>query len=85
MNSDRIMTIAEKLYNLGFISYPRTETDIFEPEFELDGLIEAQFENPTWGQYARDLLQDHKFSRPRCGKNNDKSHPPIHPLEMLLV
>ena len=26
MSSDKIMKIAEKLYNLGYLSYPRTET-----------------------------------------------------------
>ncbi|KAL3895781.1 MAG: hypothetical protein SGCHY_004491 [Lobulomycetales sp.] len=52
MSSDRVMNLAEALYNRGFISYPRTETDIFEPEFDLFPLIRIQEGNPTWGSYA---------------------------------
>jgi DNA topoisomerase-3 len=29
------MKIAEKLYTQGFISYPRTETNIFPPDFNV--------------------------------------------------
>ena len=60
MTSDRIMTVrskqlqkvAEKLYNQGIISYPRTETDSFEDNFQLLPLIEAQVNDPRWGNYA---------------------------------
>ena len=40
INSHRIMAIAEDLYNKGFLSYPRTETDEFEKEFDLKEVIE---------------------------------------------
>jgi len=33
------MEIAEKLYNKGFISYPRTETEIFTPAINLTELV----------------------------------------------
>lgn len=29
------MKLAEELYQAGFISYPRTETDIFSPDMDL--------------------------------------------------
>ncbi len=32
---ERIMKLAEELYQAGFLSYPRTETDIFAPGFDL--------------------------------------------------
>ena len=32
---ERIMKLAEELYQAGFISYPRTETDIFTPDMDL--------------------------------------------------
>ncbi|KAK9767429.1 DNA topoisomerase [Basidiobolus ranarum] len=78
MTSDRIMMVAESLYNRGFISYPRTETDQFESNFQLMPLIEKQTNDSRWGPYARRLMEG-EFSIPRKGKNNDKAHPPIHP------
>jgi DNA topoisomerase-3 len=36
------MKIAEKLYTQGFISYPRTETNIFPKELDLNPLVQCQ-------------------------------------------
>lgn len=77
------MTIAEKLYTSGFISYPRTETDMFDPAINLQELIKKQTTHPTWGPYASSLLNNNKFSPPRKGTHNDKAHPPIHPVAMV--
>lgn len=35
ISAKQVMTIAEKLYQQGFISYPRTETNIFSPDVNL--------------------------------------------------
>lgn len=35
ITAKQTMTIAEKLYQQGFISYPRTETNIFSPDVNL--------------------------------------------------
>lgn len=43
------MKIAEKLYTQGFISYPRTETNIFPKDFNLPSLVECQTQDPNWG------------------------------------
>ena len=43
------MKIAEKLYTQGYISYPRTETNIFPKELDLSGLVEQQTRNNNWG------------------------------------
>ena len=32
---ERIMHLAEELYQAGFVSYPRTETDAFDPQMDL--------------------------------------------------
>lgn len=77
------MNVAEKLYTSGFISYPRTETDIFDPAIDLRKLIEKQTAHPTWGPYASSLLNNNKFRPPRQGNHNDKAHPPIHPVAMV--
>ncbi|GLB36997.1 putative introduces a single-strand break via transesterification at a target site in duplex DNA [Lyophyllum shimeji] len=74
----KVLDIAEKLYQQGFLSYPRTETDQFDPQFDFQSLIQKQTVDPAWGQFATSLNQG-GFAVPRKGKNNDKAHPPIHP------
>lgn len=79
MNSHEVMNVAEKLYQKGFISYPRTETDQFARDFDLQALIRKQAQHPNWGDYAQGLI-DRAFKQPRSGRNNDQAHPPIHPV-----
>ncbi|EAW11515.1 DNA topoisomerase 3 [Aspergillus clavatus NRRL 1] len=79
MDSQKVMRIAEALYTKGFISYPRTETDQFDKGIDLKKLIEKQFPDGNWGDYARGLING-AFKTPRSGKNNDQAHPPIHPV-----
>ena len=35
LSGERIMKLAEELYQEGFVSYPRTETDVFDPDYDL--------------------------------------------------
>lgn len=79
IDSQIVMTVAEQLYQKGFISYPRTETDQFDREMDLKAIIEKQTPNHTWGTYAQSLL-DGAYNHPRSGRNNDQAHPPIHPV-----
>lgn len=80
MTSQQIMRKAEDLYNKGWISYPRTETDQFDNSMDLRALVGKHRNNTVWGDYAKKLL-DGKFSQPRKGTHNDKAHPPIHPVK----
>ena len=43
------MKIAEKLYTQGYISYPRTETNMFPKDFDLRTLVSHQTQDPNWG------------------------------------
>lgn len=52
IGAEQVMSAAEGLYNNGFISYPRTETEKFRPEFQHQPLIQ-DFTN---------LPQGHAFS-----------------------
>ncbi|KAK7893753.1 DNA topoisomerase [Exophiala xenobiotica] len=79
MSSQQVMSAAEKLYQQGFISYPRTETDQFPREFGFDPIIQRQTQDNQWGQFAQGLL-DGGFQTPRSGSHNDQAHPPIHPV-----
>ncbi len=74
--------MAEELYNGGYISYPRTETEKFSRETDLQTLITEQREHPAWGAYASALQdQPDKFLFPREGVKDDQAHPPIHPTK----
>ena len=72
---------SSQLYQAGYISYPRTETEIFKPEFDVRGAVEVFRNNNLWGTYARSLLDGGKFQQPRNGRNDDNAHPPIIPVK----
>lgn len=40
---ERIMKLAEELYQAGYVSYPRTETDVFDPGMDLRVRV-----TPSW-------------------------------------
>lgn len=44
--------LAEKLYQQGFVSYPRTETDEFDNQFDHMALIAKQTGDAVWGAFA---------------------------------
>lgn len=49
INAKETMKIAEKLYTQGYISYPRTETNMFAKDMDLRGLVEQQTVDQQWG------------------------------------
>jgi DNA topoisomerase-3 len=53
MDSQQAMKVAEELYNKGFISYPRTETDRFDGGMDLKRLIDKQTQDARWGDFAQ--------------------------------
>uniref|UniRef100_A0A8C9GT69 DNA topoisomerase n=1 Tax=Piliocolobus tephrosceles TaxID=591936 RepID=A0A8C9GT69_9PRIM len=83
ISSKECMTIAEKLYNMGYISYPRTETNYFIENVNLRKIIIELKKNNTFGFYAKELIEKGKYKIPKKGKLNDKAHPPIHPVKNL--
>lgn len=89
LNAKQSLEAAEKLYQKGFISYPRTETDTFPKNMNLRSLIEKQAQlgqdgRSPWARYAEQLISSstgsNKFKTPRSGSHDDKAHPPIHPI-----
>ncbi|XP_057856163.2 DNA topoisomerase 3-alpha isoform X2 [Cryptomeria japonica] len=83
MSSERTMKVAEELYQWGFISYPRTETDHFSENADLQAIVRDQQEHPVWGTYAQRLLnpEEDLWRNPGNGGHDDKAHPPIHPTK----
>eukprot|EP00578_Thalassiosira_sp_NH16_P016585 CAMPEP_0181110076 /NCGR_PEP_ID=MMETSP1071-20121207/18522_1 /TAXON_ID=35127 /ORGANISM="Thalassiosira sp., Strain NH16" /LENGTH=416 /DNA_ID=CAMNT_0023193825 /DNA_START=185 /DNA_END=1435 /DNA_ORIENTATION=- len=84
IGSEELMHKAEELYNQGFISYPRTETEKFRPEFNHHTLIQS-FEAVAgeFGDFASNLLSNNNFQNPRAGPNDDNAHPPITPAKAV--
>ncbi|KAI5070985.1 hypothetical protein GOP47_0013236 [Adiantum capillus-veneris] len=83
MSSEQTMKVAEELYQSGFISYPRTETDFFSENFDLQNIARQQVQHSTWGNYAERLLDSatNLWRQPSNGGHDDKAHPPIHPTK----
>lgn len=77
------MEVAEKLYNQGYISYPRTETNKFPKTMNIKELVERQMGSQQWGEFARDLIEYGGFGQPRGGSKDDFAHPPIHPVKLM--
>lgn len=82
LTAKRTMEVAEKLYQRGLISYPRTETNSFGSAYPLAPLVEAQCEHPEWGAFARRVLDEWGGPHPREGSKSDAAHPPIHPTRL---
>ncbi|XP_040308973.1 DNA topoisomerase 3-alpha isoform X1 [Herpailurus yagouaroundi] len=80
INAKETMRIAEKLYTQGYISYPRTETNIFPKDLNLTVLVEQQTPDPRWGAFAQSILE-RGGPTPRNGNKSDQAHPPIHPTK----
>ncbi|XP_048335697.2 DNA topoisomerase 3-alpha [Ziziphus jujuba] len=83
MSSEHTMKVAEDLYQAGFISYPRTETDSFSERTNLHAIVLEQQGHPVWGPYAQRLLDPGSglWRNPGNGGHDDKAHPPIHPTK----
>eukprot|EP00004_Rigifila_ramosa_P023115 TRINITY_DN6436_c0_g1_i1.p1 TRINITY_DN6436_c0_g1~~TRINITY_DN6436_c0_g1_i1.p1 ORF type:complete len:861 (-),score=112.23 TRINITY_DN6436_c0_g1_i1:18-2501(-) len=75
------MAVAEALYQAGYISYPRTETDRFNDNTPLMDLLQLQLADTRWGAYVERLVHGGEFLWPRAGSRDDSSHPPIHPTK----
>lgn len=71
INAKDTMKIAEKLYTQGYISYPRTETNIFPKELNLASLVENQAGDGNWGPFAQRILNE-GGPMPRQGKKTDQ-------------
>tara|TARA_B100000475_G_scaffold200744_1_gene185946 strand:+ start:401 stop:2659 length:2259 start_codon:yes stop_codon:yes gene_type:complete len=82
---EKIMKVAEELYQKGFISYPRTETDRFPDSFNFLENIALFYNHDTFGPYARELVERDGFRKPPGGHRDDKAHPPIYPAKLATA
>ncbi|RLF07077.1 MAG: type IA DNA topoisomerase, partial [Thermoprotei archaeon] len=77
MRAKKTLDLAEELYRRGFISYPRTETQIYPPSAY--DRLKAFITHPEFGDYVKKLITS--GAKPTSGTKDDKAHPPIHPVK----
>jgi DNA topoisomerase IA len=81
MTAKQVMSVAEDLYNKGFISYPRTENEVHPYTFNANRTLEEFEDHPAYGRYTTALLEGKERKRiyPRRGRHQTKEHDPIYP------
>jgi len=79
--SAQAMDIMEKLYQRGILSYPRTETNCFNPTINLRAIVDQLRHNQEFGDFADRVAAGTLWGGPKNGKQDDKAHPPIHPVK----
>lgn len=71
------MSVAEALYNRGFISYPRTDNTVYPAGLSLRSVLEM-LKGTSFKDLAEKLLLKEKLV-PTRGKKQATDHPPIYP------
>lgn len=51
------LSVAERLYLSGYLSYPRTESTKYPSSFDVAGTLRDQTNDNRWGSYVSDLLK----------------------------
>lgn len=82
ISPDQTMKIMEQLYTKGYLSYPRTETNIYNKTINLRELVGKLSGSDQFGEFADRLTSGEMWQGPRNGNQDDKSHPPIHPVKL---
>lgn len=79
------MEIMDKLYQRGYISYPRTETNSFNPTINLRKVVGEMEKSNSFGEFAGKIASGAMWGGPKNGKQDDKAHPPIHPVKVAQM
>jgi DNA topoisomerase III len=75
------MEILEKLYNKGYLSYPRTETNRYDKSINLKEIVDRFTDHETFGSFASRISTGEQWAGPKNGGKDDRAHPPIHPVK----
>jgi len=72
------LSVAERLYLSGYLSYPRTESTKYPKSFDIVGTLKDQTQDNRWGKYVSDLLSSDGVNVGKGGVDMG-DHPPITP------
>ena len=75
------MSIAEKLYMNGLVSYPRTDNTVYPTSIGIKSILESFKKSAEFGEIADSILKQKKIT-PTQGKKRATDHPPIYPVEV---
>ena len=80
MSPHNTMVIAEKLYTMGYMTYPRTETTKYANSFDFIGSLKNFENHEIFGEKVKKLLEKYKKPNPKGVDMGD--HPPITPSKV---
>ena len=72
------MRIAERLYQDGYISYPRTDNTMYPPTLNLRTVL-TKLKDSEFGKEAEEILSQSSI-HPTRGRTEATDHPPIYPV-----
>ena len=73
------MRIVQGLYMRGYVSYPRTDSEVYPPTLDLKEILNELGNSSTYAKTVAEILK--KPLNPSKGKEA-KDHPPIHPVKL---
>ncbi|MFX0007663.1 MAG: DNA topoisomerase [Candidatus Hermodarchaeota archaeon] len=82
ISANRAMQTMNALYLNQIISYPRTDSDVYELNFNHKEIIQKFSSHTLFKSYSIELLKQNRVI-PSKGKKDMGDHPPITPLESL--
>ena len=82
INAKTALSTMNDLYLSQIISYPRTDSDVYKPDFPHKNLVEMFKNHSEYGKFTQDLIKNGRF-KPTKGKKDAGDHPPITPIECL--
>jgi DNA topoisomerase-3 len=80
MSPHHTMVVAEKLYTMGYITYPRTETTKYASTFDFHKSINDYINHPVFGKNVAILSKG--FKKPALRGVDVGDHPPITPARV---
>lgn len=82
INANLALKTMNSLYLKKIISYPRTDSDIYKPNFDHLQYLKKFLTHSQYWNYTQNLLKNSRV-KPTKGKKDAGDHPPITPLESL--
>lgn len=79
ISTNKAISIAENLYQNGYISYPRTDNTVYPDSLDIKGILNKLKLFKDYKGFVDEILK--KPIKPSKGKKKTTDHPPIHPVE----